>query len=183
MHILGISGSLRKASTNTGILKYMALHGPDFSIQMELADLTDVPFLNTDTEQQKPAAVQKLLAQMEAADAFVFASPEYNYSLAPALKNALDWGSRAKGNALFQGKAAAIVSSAASFAKGARSQHHLRQVGVYLDLHFINKPEIMCSAFDGTFDNSNGELVNEESQKKVLEQLVALKGLCLKLRS
>lgn len=182
MQILGISGSLRKASTNTGILKYMALHAPDFSMEMEIADLTDIPFLNTDKEQQdQKAAVQKLLAQIEAADAFVFASPEYNYSLAPALKNALDWGSRAKGNVLFKGKAASIVSSAGG-AKGVRSQHHLRQVGVFLDLHFLNKPEIMFSAFDGTFD-SDGKLVNEECQKKVLGQLVALKGLCLQLSS
>ena len=119
--------------------------------------------------------------QMKKADAYVLASPEYNYSFTPALKNALDWGSRIPGNEGFKGKAAAIMSAGGGL-RGGRSQYHLRQVAVFLDLFVLNKPEVMLSAFDGTFDKETGELVSERSQQKVVEQLEALKELAIKLK-
>ena len=181
LKLLGISGSLRKASCNTGLLRYIASQAETLGIEMEIADLSAVPFLNVDTEQDKPASVVKLLDQFKQADALVLACPEYNYSLAPALKNALDWASRAPGNELLKGKATAIVSAAGG-AKGARAQYHLRQVGVFLDLHFVNKPEVMFSAFDGSFDKE-GNLVSDDGQKRVLQQMEALQELSKKMSS
>lgn len=163
-------------------LQHMALvAAPKLDIEFEVADLSDVPFLNVDTEDDKPPAVVKLLDQIRKADAFVLASPEYNYSLAPALKNALDWGSRMPGNEGFKGKAAAIISAGGGF-RGGRSQYHLRQVAVFLDLYVLNKPEVFLSAFDGTFDKVTSELVSTQSQEKLLEQLEALKMLGQKLK-
>jgi len=180
--ILGICGSLKKSSVNMSALKYMASQAARTKgVEFEIADISDVPFFNPDTEDDKPESVIKLVEQMKKADAYVLASPEYNYSFTPALKNALDWGSRIPSNEGFKGKAAAILSAGGGL-RGGRSQYHLRQVAVFLDLFVLNKPEVMLSAFDGTFDKETGELVSERSQQKVVEQLEALKELAIKLK-
>ena len=92
MNVLGICGSLRQHSTNKGLLRYAQQNAPE-GMQIEIADLNEVPFYNADLA-EKPPAVERLWAQLEQADALLLACPEYNYSLAPALKNALDWASR-----------------------------------------------------------------------------------------
>ena len=79
---LGISGSLRRASRNTGLLRCCAAHLPE-GVRMEIANISALPFYNEDIE--KPQAAKDLIAQVTAADALVLACPEYNYSLAPAL--------------------------------------------------------------------------------------------------
>lgn len=88
LKLLGICGSLRRQSTNAGLLRAAMAELPE-GVSMAIADLSEVPFYNADLS-TKPAAVDKLLAQMATADALVLACPEYNYSIAPALKNALD---------------------------------------------------------------------------------------------
>jgi chromate reductase len=137
--VLGICGSLRRASTNMGLMRYAQQHVPE-GMSVEIADLADMPFYNADIS-DKPAPVIRLLGQLERADAILFACPEYNYSLAPALKNALDWASREPGNHLLAGKAAAIMGTGGGMGTS-RAQYHLRQVGVFLDLRFLNKPEV-----------------------------------------
>ena len=178
--VLGISGSLRKISTNMSALEYMESQAPKLGMDFEIASLQDVPFFNPDTEDDKNEATIKLLEQMKEADAFVFASPEYNYSFTPALKNALDWGSRLPGNEGFKGKAASLISAGGGFG-GGRSQYHVRQVAVFLDLFVLNKPEVFLSSFDGTFDKESLELVSEHAQESLVKQLEALKELSLKL--
>merc|ERR1712008_142282 len=141
----------------------MASQAQALGVDFEIADLRDVPFFNADTEDDKNEATIKILEQMKAADAFVLASPEYNYSMAPALKNALEWGSRLAGNEGFKGKAASLISSGGGM-RGSRSQYHARQVAVFLDLFVLNKPEVFLSSFDGTFDKESSELVSERAQ-------------------
>lgn len=177
MNVLGISGSLRKDSTNMGLLRYAEKHSPE-GMQIEIADLSQVPFYNADIE-EKPAAVQRLLQQFEKADALLLACPEYNYSLAPALKNAIDWASREPDNRLLAGKPVAILGAGGGMGT-ARSQYHLRQVCVYLDLHPLNKPEVFVNAFTGTFDAA-GNLTSEEIQQQVEALLVSLADWCAKV--
>jgi chromate reductase len=177
--VLGICGSLRKDSKNRQALQFMASVAPKLGMKMDIADLSELPFFNADHEDEKPPALNKLLQQMTEADAFVLASPEYNYSFTPALKNALDWGSRVKDNVGFKGKAASLISVGGGL-KGGRSQYHLRQVAVFLDLFVLNKPEVMLSGFDGTFD-AQGQLVDGASKERMTQQLEALKELSLKL--
>ncbi|KAF2322520.1 hypothetical protein GH714_017423 [Hevea brasiliensis] len=88
--------------------------------------------------------VEAFRQQILKANSVLFASPENNYSLAAPLKNAIDWASLASN--CWADKAAAVVSAGGGFG-GGRSQYHLRQIGVYLDLHFINKPEFFLNAF------------------------------------
>jgi len=179
LKVLGICGSLRKHSTNLGLLRYACENAPA-GVMINIADLNEVPFYNADLT-EKPVAVQALLADMEQAEVFLLACPEYNYSLAPALKNALDWASREPDNHLLFGKPAAILGAGGGMGTS-RSQYHLRQVCVFLNLHLLNKPEIFCNAFTGSFDEE-GTLVDEKIQGLIVEQLDALQQWAQRLRA
>lgn len=168
--LLGIAGSLRQASTNRGLLRAAQANLPA-DVAMEIADLTDIPFYNQDIA-EKPAAVSRVLAQIGAADALVLGSTEYNYSMAPALKNILDWASREPNNALLAGKPVAIMGAAGGMGSS-RSQYHLRQVCVFLDLQPLNKPEVFANAFAGGFDTA-GNLTDAKLTQLIGEQMQAL---------
>jgi chromate reductase len=170
LQFLGISGSLRRASTNSGLLRTAAARLPA-GVTLEIASLADIPFYNADIG-EKPAAVSRVLAQMAAADAFVFACPEYNYSLAPALKNILDWASREPDNALLSGKPAAIMGAGGGMGTS-RAQYHLRQVSVFLNLHLLTKPEVFSNAFTSSFD-ADGNLTDEKIASLIGSQMQAL---------
>ncbi len=179
LKLLGICGSLRTKSCNSGLLRAAATRLPD-GVTLEIADLLDIPFYNSDLA-EKPASVQRVLAQIAAADALVLACPEYNYSIAPALKNILDWASREPGNTLLAGKAVAILGAGGGMGTS-RAQYHLRQVCVYLDLHPLNKPEVFANAFAGGFD-ADGNLTDERLLGLVGEQMAALAAWVQKLKS
>ena len=153
-----------------GLLRYAQAHAPAGS-NIIIADLSAVPFYNADLT-EKPAAVQQLLQQIGAADALIFGCPEYNYSIAPALKNALDWASREPENKLLTGKAVAMMGAGGGMGTS-RAQYHLRQVCVYLNLHPLNRPEVFANAFTNSFD-SEGNLVDEKIQGTINTQLAAL---------
>lgn len=170
INVLAICGSLRAKSTNRGLVRYAMANSPD-GMKIHLADLMEIPFYNADLG-AKPPAVETLLQQLAEADAILFACPEYNYSLAPALKNALDWASREPDNHLLSGKPVAIMGSAAGMGSS-RAQYHLRQVCVYLNLHPLNQPEVFANAFSGAFDN-DGDLTDEKIQANVRKLLAAL---------
>ncbi len=179
LHILGICGSLRAKSHNRTLLSYAGTKLPE-GVSLSIADLADVPFFNADIS-VKPAAVEKLLAEFARADAFWFACPEYNYSIAPALKNALDWASREPNNHLVAGKAAAIMGAGGGMGTS-RAQYHLRQVGVYLDLHFVNRPEVFVNAFAPTSFDANGLLIDSRIQQSIEAQCLALVQLAMQLK-
>jgi chromate reductase len=168
--LVGIAGSLRKASTNRGLLRAAQAGLPD-GAALEIADLADIPFYCQDIA-EKPAAVAQVLTQIGAADALVLASTEYNYSLAPALKNILDWASREPDNRLLAGKPVAILGAGGGMGTS-RAQYHLRQVCVFLDLKPLNKPEVFANAFAGSF-NAAGDLIDEKIAGHVRELTQAL---------
>ena len=170
INVLAICGSLRAKSTNRGLVRYAHAHAPQ-GMQIHLADLMEIPFYNADLA-EKPQPVQHLLQQLSEADALLLACPEYNYSIAPALKFALDWASREPDNHLLSGKAVAIMGAGGGMGTS-RAQYHLRQVCVYLNLHPLNQPEVFANAFSGSFDN-DGNLIDEKIQALVRKQLAAL---------
>lgn len=170
INVLAICGSLRAKSTNHGLVRYAQANAPE-GMQIHSANLNDIPFYNGDIT-EKPAAVEQLLSQMAEADALILACPEYNYSIAPALKNALDWASREPNNHLLSGKPVAIMGAGGGMGTS-RAQYHLRQVCVFLNLHPLNKPEVFANAFAGGFD-ADGNLIDEKIQGLVRTQLEAL---------
>lgn len=172
LRFLGICGSLRRASCNLGLLRAAAERVPE-GVSLEIADLSDMPFYNADLAAAgKPAAVERVVGQIAAADALVFACTEYNYSIAPALKNAIDWASREPDNRALGGKACAIMGAGGGMGSS-RAQYHLRQVCVFVDLHPLNRPEIYARAFGDSFD-AEGNLLDAKIQEQIAQQMRAL---------
>jgi chromate reductase len=178
IRVLGISGSLRAKSCNTGLLRAASSLLPE-GMEMQFANLIDLPFFNADLA-ERPAAVQAFFEQLKQADALFLACPEYNYSIAPALKNAIDWASRYPDNALLASKPVAICGAGGGMGTS-RAQYHLRQVCVYLDLHPLNKPEVFANAFAGGFD-ADGNVTDEKIKSNLAAQLLALKAWSLRLK-
>lgn len=124
--ILAISGSLRRESFNTAILKTLgeSLSGVDYQV----FPLNDVPLYDQDLDTATPpAGVAALRAAITAADGLVIASPEYNYSISGVLKNALDWASRPYGKSSLIGKPVLTLTSSPAFTGGARAQASLNE--------------------------------------------------------
>jgi len=178
MKFLAICGSLRKHSTNMGLLRYAQSHAPE-GVELTIADISTLPFYNADIT-EKPSAVLTLFKQIAEADALVLGCPEYNYSVAPALKNALDWASREPGNSLLSEKPVAIMGSGGGMGTS-RAQYHLRQSCVYLNLHPLNRPEVFANAFANMFDNE-GNLTDAKVQENIVAQLNALISWTLQLQ-
>ncbi|XP_010276653.1 PREDICTED: NADPH:quinone oxidoreductase-like [Nelumbo nucifera] len=182
--VAALCGSLRKASFNRGLLRSAieicreSING----MQIEYVDIEPLPFINTDLEVNGtyPPVVEAFRQKILEADSILFASPEYNYSVTPPLKNAIDWASRPPN--VWADKPAAIISTGGGLG-GGRAQYHLRQIGVYVDLHFINKPEFMLRAFEPPkkFD-SDGNLIDPEAKEKLKQVLLSLQAFTLRLK-
>lgn len=170
--VLGICGSLRRNSTNMGLLRFAKANAPE-GMQIDIADLSTVPFYNSDIT-EKPESVKTLISKIEQADAFLLACPEYNYTMAPALKNALDWASREPENKILSGKPVALMGAGGGMGTS-RAQYHLRQSCVCLNMHPLNRPEVFCNAFTDSFDK-DGDIVDEKIRKLIIDLLEALKN-------
>jgi chromate reductase, NAD(P)H dehydrogenase (quinone) len=170
--VLGICGSLRKGSYNMAALRTaIELKPPGMTV--EVADISQIPLYNEDVRAQGfPPPVQKLRDQIAAADALLFACPEYNYSMSGVLKNAIDWASRPPDQP-FAGKACAILGAAAGMAGSARAQGDLRRSMVFLDMHPLNKPEVLIGQAQTKFDE-NGNLTDEAAKGFIRDMMAAL---------
>jgi len=174
VNILGFAGSLRKDSYNKALLREAAKLVPS-SAKLEIFDLEGIPPFNQDLEQSPPDKVKEFKAKIRAADAILIATPEYNYSIPGVLKNAIDWASRPYPDNSFADKPVAMMSASTGLLGGARAQYHLRQVFVFLDMHPINKPEVIVTFAPSKFDGK-ANLTDETAKKLVrelLENLVA----------
>lgn len=178
--ILGIAGSIRKDSFNRSLLREAQNLVPD-NAEMEIFELdADIPGFNQDEEQNPPQKIKDFKQKIREADAILFVTPEYNYSIPGILKNAIDWASRPYGDNAFDGKAAAIMGASISNIATARAQYHLRQTFVFLNLHAVNQPEVMVNANE-SFDDS-GNLTNGTTKELMQKQLQALVELAKKVR-
>jgi chromate reductase len=172
VRVLGISGSLRKGSFNTALLRAAQTLAPP-AMTIDIADIHAIPLYDEDVRAKGlPDSVQKLREQIASADALLFATPEYNYSVSGVLKNAIDWGSRPPSQP-FAGKPMSIVGASGGMGGTMRAQYHLRQVAVFLDMHVMNKPEVFVRKAGDAFDAS-GALTDEATKKLLGEHLVAL---------
>lgn len=170
--ILGICGSLRKDSFNGFALKAAQELVPA-GAQLELIHLHGIPVFNQDDELAPPQAVLEFKHRILAADAILFATPEYNYSLPGSLKNAIDWASRPYGQSAWSGKPAAVMGVSVGNLGTARAQYHLRQVLVTLDMPVVNQPEVMIGNAAQRFDQ-DGRLSDEPTRKHIEKLLLAL---------
>jgi chromate reductase len=162
-------GSLRKASFNRMVLEAFAARLPA-GCTMQTLEVGDWPQYDADLQAKgfpdKILAAQKTILD---AGAVVFASPEYNYSVPGALKNAIDWLSRTTPQP-FAGKPVAILGASQGLLGSARMQYHLRQILVFLDAHPVNRPEVMIAQAQTKF--VDGKLT-DEATGKMLEAMGA----------
>lgn len=169
VRILGIAGSLRHDSYNRAALRAATELVPE-GATLEIFELDGIPGFNQDEEQNPPAKVTELKQSIREADAILFVTPEYNYSIPGVLKNAIDWASRPYGDSAWNGKPAAIMGASVGAIATARAQYHLRQIMVFLNMFPINQPEVMIGNAQDRFD-SQGNLT-DEATKTFIRQLL-----------
>src|SRR5262245_11435250 len=111
--VIGISGSLRRGSYNSALLRLAVALAPA-GCQIELASIREIPLYDGDVDAQgQPAAVVALKERIAAADGLLLATPEFNYSLPGVLKNAIDWLSRPAKDIprVFGGRAVGVIGT------------------------------------------------------------------------
>ena len=180
--ICAMSGSLRKNSFNTSALRAAQELAPA-GVSIEIADLSDIPLEDEDLRHEGsfPDTVMRLRAQIAAADAVLFASPEYNYSVSGVLKNAIDWASRAPSQP-FDGKAYAILGAAGGVLGTSRGQWHLRQIMVGCNAYGVNNPQVYIGGAAQKFD-ATGRFTDEAGRVLIGQLIEALVKLGTKLKS
>jgi chromate reductase, NAD(P)H dehydrogenase (quinone) len=159
--LLGICGSLRKASLNRALLAAVGETLPAGS-DLTIWEPLDLPIFNTDLAE--PANVTELKRRIAAADGVVFAVPEYNYSIPGGLKNALDWLSSPPKLSPLRGKPVALVGAASGMSGTIRAQIHMRQMLVFSDTPVMNQPEVLIPRAQDRFDLDTGRLVDESTR-------------------
>jgi len=167
--ILGIAGSLRRNSYNLSALRAAQQLAPE-GVSLKIFQLDGIPGFNEDDEKNPPAKIVDFKKEIRAADAILFATPEYNYSVPGVLKNAIDWASRPYGDSAWLGKPAAIMGASVGGIATARAQYHLRQICVTLNILLLNQPEVMIGNAAQRFDTEGN--LTDESTKKHLKKLV-----------
>ncbi len=141
----------------------------------EVFDLEGIPPFNQDNENNPPPKVAEFKEKIRNADALLIATPEYNYSIPGVLKNAIDWASRPKQGNPLEGKPVAVMSASTGRFGGARAQYHLRQTFVFVNMHPVNKPEVMLSNAGECVD-ADGKVTDEKTRmliNQLIEALVA----------
>lgn len=168
--VLGVSGSLRRDSYNTELLRAAAEVAPE-GMSVEIADISDLPIYNADVERERgfPETVERFRAQLDEADGLLFATPEYNYSVTGAMKNAIDWASRSPSP--LDHKPAAILGAGGGSGT-ARAQRHLRDILKHNDLRVVTEPEVLVARARQFF--SDGKLTDPTVREEIRTLLEAL---------
>jgi len=172
IHVLGISGSLRKSSYNTALLTAASELLPE-GMTLGTFDLSLIPLYSEDVRSLGyPKAVKEFRDRIAAAGALLIATPEYNYSIPGVLKNAIDWASRPPDSPL-DGKPVAIMGASTGNFGTVRAQMHLRQVCVGCNMFPLNDPEVLVMRAQEKFDAS-GRLADETTRGIIRDLLVGL---------
>lgn len=165
INIIVLSGSLRKESYTTKLAKAFIDSAPD-GVNAKLIDISQLPLINEDLELDLPESVRVLRDQVRGADAVLLATPEYNRSYSPVLKNALDWASRPGGQNSWNGKPVAVVGCT-PFSLGAfGAQHHLRQVLTYLNMPTMQQPEFYLQQVADKM-NAVGDITDQSTREHI----------------
>jgi chromate reductase len=181
-NILGISGSLRKASHNTAFLRAAVELAPEGVEVTIFEGLGEIPPYNDDLRVASgyPDPVTAFREALRAADAVLIATPEYNYSIPGVLKNAIDWASRPP-EPPFDGKPVAIMGATPGLLGTARAQYDLRKMCVFLNAYALNKPEVLIMQ-SGTRLDARGRVTDETTRSLIASQVVALRDWALRLK-
>jgi chromate reductase, NAD(P)H dehydrogenase (quinone) len=159
--IVGISGSLRRGSFSTSLLKILAEKALP-TIEIRVVTLEDIPLYNEDLDGKQEiltvAAFKRIIAE---SDGVLIATPEYNHGIPGVLKNALDWASRPVFESCFKHKPVSIISSSLAFTGGVRAQYQLRETLISMQAHLVMGPEVVVGGVhtklaDDVYTDENG---------------------------
>jgi chromate reductase len=182
IHVLAISGSLRKASFNTAALRAAMELKPE-GMEIELATIGDFPLYSQDIEDQGwPGPVARVRHQVERSDGVLLATPEYNFTVSGVLKNAIDWLSRPAGQSPLNGKPVAIIGASPSMVGTARAQGDLRNIAFYNAMPVLTAQEVLIARAGEKFDKE-GRLTDEPTRKFLGDFLRQLGGWIRRLRA
>jgi chromate reductase len=169
--IVGLCGSLRKASVNHAALRLAGQLMPA-GMTLEVADWREVPVFDADQMAQGlPPAVAALRERIRRADGVLIATPEYNFSIPGGLKNLLDWLSRGDDQP-FAHKPLAMLSASPGPLGGSRVQYDLRKVMLFLNAAVLVKPEVFIGGAGTKFD-AHGQCTDDTTRKFVGDQMLA----------
>jgi chromate reductase len=174
INVLTICGSLRKGSYNAALMRALPGLAPADMKLIQAPPFDSFPHYNADLQASDgfPAGVKALADAIRAADGVIFISPEYNWTIPGALKNAIDWVSRTPDQP-FQEKPVAIQSATGGPLGGARMQYHLRMAMTFLNAFVFGTPEIFVGSAQTKFDEKTLELKDEPTRKIIAQQLAA----------
>ena len=178
MRILGIAGSVRRGSHNRRLLRAAGDTLPSGVELVEWDGLGGLPIFDEDLENDPPAAVQDLLDAIDAADALLIATPEYNASVPGGLKNALDWASRPFPDNVLKAKPAAVVGASTGLFGAVWAQAEVRKALKASGAHVL-ETELPVGMADGAFADDDS-LADPELAAR-LDDLVG--DLCREIRA
>jgi chromate reductase len=161
-HIAVLVGSLRANSLDVKLAKNLIAISPA-TLALKIIEIGDLPFYNEDLEADLPASWKRFRDEIAPFDGVLFVTPEYNRSVPAVIKNAIDVGSRPKGESVWNGKPAAVVSTSPGAMGGFGANHHLRQSLVFLNMPTLQQPEVYIGGAGKLFDE-NGVLNNESTK-------------------
>lgn len=174
LDIVGLCGSLRKASLNHAALRLAGELMPA-SMKLDIVDWREVPVFDGDVlAQGVPAPVAALRERIRRADGVLIASPEYNYSVPGGLKNVIDWVSRGDDQPM-AGKPLALLSASPGMLGGSRMQYDLRKIMLFLNAATMVKPEVFIGGAGSKFD-AEGRCTDEGTRKAVGAQMLAFEA-------
>jgi chromate reductase len=156
-------GSLRKESINRKLAKVVQRLAPQ-GLVFEHVEIGNLPLYNQDFDSDYPDVCTRLKRQVEAADALLFVTPEYNRSIPGVLKNAIDIASRPWGTNSFEGKPGAVIGASVGATGSALAQQHLRNVLAYLDVPLLGQPEVFVKFTEGLVDDE-GNVSNQDTRE------------------
>jgi len=172
MKILGIPGSLRRASLNRALLVAAQELAPK-EVEFGIVDLHAIPMFNADLDDESQlVAIETFKQSIADADAVLIATPEFNYGIPGVLKNAIDWASRPAYRSVFAGKPVAVISASPSTMGGVRAQAHLKLVLLGMASEVFPYPEFVVAQAHQKFEE--GRLVDESTQEHLAELLTSL---------
>ena len=172
--VVAVVGSLRRESYTRRIVQSLIELAPG-ALELEIVGVGDLALYNQDDESDPPAAWGAFRNRVKAADAVLFATPEYNRSIPGVLKNAIDVGSRPYGSSVWSGKPAAVLSCSPGVMGGFGANHHLRQALVFLNMPAMQQPEAYVGGADKLFA-ADGGFVNPSTRQFLVGFLTAFEA-------
>ena len=182
LRILGIPGSLRRASLNRALLR-AAAHATPETVDLTLISLDDIPFYNEDVEKLGiPNSVVDLRQAVASADGILIATPEYNSGVPGVLKNSLDWLSRPPKPQPFEDKPVGVLGATPGSLGTRAAQYQLRQTLAPLNAHVMAQPMMFVSGAYSKFDE-NGQLTDSKTTDYLNRYLTAFAAWIRRLQT